>query len=534
MFRVLPNRACPAPRRDRERGRRSLIPVMHVFLALIALAVVGLETWSRMNAWDGYLHNGRVATDNIVQASTEHAETTLITIRGLLDGLVERIETDGIEGAAGERLRRYMVTRLDNHAALYGLFVYDKTGLSVLSTREPGTPTATRGDRDYFIHHRTHADKEAYLGPPIVGRSSGQWVITLSRRVNDAQERFAGVVLAAIPVRYFQRYYERFSIGRQGMVMLALANGTGITRLPDGPRVSGTDIRRAQIFRHIQASKAQAGTVTLVTSFDHVERQYSYRRLASFPLIVGAAFATDDILAEWWQATWREGLIVTVLILVLYAAGFWLIAEFKARDRLEAVLLDTQNALEARNRDLDRQARTDALTGLYNRRYFDEVFAQELARAARDGAPVSLIILDVDFFKRFNDTYGHAAGDDCLRMIGDVLAQTINRPGDVAARLGGEEFAVLLPGTAHAGAGFVAECIRQAVSERRVAHSGNPAHVVTISAGVAAGGPGQPSTTRAVMEAADAALYAAKESGRNCVRVADYSHAVKQIDALVQ
>ena len=521
MFRLLPNRACPATRRDREHGKRSLIPVMHVFLALIAMAVIGLETWSRMNAWEGYLNNGRVATENIVQASAEHAETTFITIQGLLDGLVERIETDGIEGAAGERLRRYMVTRLDNHAALYGRFVYDKTGRSVVSTREPGTPTATRGDRDYFIHHLTHADKLAYLGPPIVSRSSGQWVITMSRRVNDAQGRFAGVVLAAIPVRYFQRYYERFSIGKKGMVMLAMANGTGVTRLPAGPNVSGTDIRQTQIFQHIQASKAAAGTVTLVTSFDHVERQYSYRRLTTFPIIVGSAFATHEILAEWWQATRQECVIVTLLILVLYASGFWLIAEFKARDRLEAVLLAAQNALEARNRELDRQARTDALTGLYNRRYFDEVFAKELARAARERAPVSLVMMDVDFFKRYNDTYDHSTGDDCLRMIGDVLSKTINRPGDLAARLGGEEFAVLLPGTALDGATHIAECVRQAVWERRLPHCGNTAQFVTISAGVAAVDAGNQPEARTLMEAADVALYTAKESGRNCVRAAD-------------
>jgi diguanylate cyclase (GGDEF)-like protein len=411
-----------------------------------------------------------------------------------------------------------MVSRLGNHLALHGLFVYDRTGRSVVSTRETGIPRATRGDRAYFIHHRSHPDRDVHFGKPIVSRSSGQWVITMSRRLNDADGNFAGVVLAAIPVSYFQRYYERFSIGRNGAVLLAFADGTVVTRLPAGKDVVGANMRQTPIFQYIQRNHAEAGTAMLATTFDQIERQHSYRRVSAFPLLVAAALAKDEIFADWWTATLQECVVLCILLLVIYAVGFWLIAQFRERDRLEDALLRTQGELEARNAELDRQARTDALTGLYNRRCFDEALAREMARAARGQAGLSLIIIDVDFFKRYNDEYGHAAGDDCLRMIGTMLSQASGRPGDLAARLGGEEFAILLPDTALDGALAVAERLRSAVATRRMAHAGNAAQVVTVSAGVAAMRPAGTSAARALVEAADAGLYAAKAAGRNCVR----------------
>jgi diguanylate cyclase (GGDEF)-like protein/PAS domain S-box-containing protein len=177
-----------------------------------------------------------------------------------------------------------------------------------------------------------------------------------------------------------------------------------------------------------------------------------------------------------------------------------------------------EDELEEANRRLQALAGQDGLTGLANRRAFDEAFAKEHRRAKRETKPLSLVMLDVDCFKIFNDRYGHPAGDDCLRRVAAAIAETARRPGDVVARYGGEEFAILLPDTDEAGAEVIAERIRQAVCDLKIQHEADASGVVTASAGVActvsAGLNSRPET---LIQDADRALYGAKASGRNAV-----------------
>ena len=164
----------------------------------------------------------------------------------------------------------------------------------------------------------------------------------------------------------------------------------------------------------------------------------------------------------------------------------------------------------------------DSLTGIANRRRFDAVLEDEWRRARRMKHPVSLLLLDIDFFKAFNDTYGHRAGDDCLRRVGEALRPFSRRPDDLVARYGGEEFAVILGDTAHHGARQRAEEIRAVIQALNIRHEASPAaDGVTVSVGVATRRPHmQPAATPAdLIEAADKALYDAKQKGRNRVCV---------------
>jgi diguanylate cyclase (GGDEF)-like protein/PAS domain S-box-containing protein len=141
---------------------------------------------------------------------------------------------------------------------------------------------------------------------------------------------------------------------------------------------------------------------------------------------------------------------------------------------------DLQDTLTAR-------AASDGLTGLANRRHFDERLRDEWARAKRDGTPLSLLMIDVDHFKRFNDQYGHQAGDACLRSLAEILANEARRPTDLAARYGGEEFALLLPGTDAEGCARVGEQVRDALRELAIPHANPPSNLVTVSLGPAGG-----------------------------------------------
>jgi diguanylate cyclase (GGDEF)-like protein len=164
---------------------------------------------------------------------------------------------------------------------------------------------------------------------------------------------------------------------------------------------------------------------------------------------------------------------------------------------------------------------TGWLTGIQNRRAFDLALEKEWKRAARSGTPLSLILLDVDYFKPFNETYGHLTGDDCLRTIAGAVRICARRPDDVVARFGGEELAVLLPGTPGDGAKEVAQRLCASVADLGIPHSGNEGRgIVTMSGGVStavACADGRMRMPEGLLQAADAALYKAKNLGRNRV-----------------
>jgi diguanylate cyclase (GGDEF)-like protein len=178
---------------------------------------------------------------------------------------------------------------------------------------------------------------------------------------------------------------------------------------------------------------------------------------------------------------------------------------------------------------LERLSYQDGLTGIPNRRYFDKILAQEWLRSQREGAPLSLIMIDIDCFKSYNDAWGHLRGDDCLRRVAQALDAVLQRPGDMAFRYGGEEFAVILPATDEAGAMGVAEKMRKAALMLKIAHGGSTVgETVTVSLGVATRRPCAAEMREAFVGRADAALYAAKQGGRNRVAAAPYSLEAKQ------
>ena len=189
--------------------------------------------------------------------------------------------------------------------------------------------------------------------------------------------------------------------------------------------------------------------------------------------------------------------------------------------QLEARVLERTAALAEANRQLEQMSQTDGLTGLANRRHFDVSLAAEWSRAQRAGRPLGLGLLDVDHFKSYNDDMGHVAGDDCLRQIAAVLTETVGRrSGEVVARYGGEEFAFIVPGADAAHMQALGERIVTALRARRLPHAAGVAGRVTASIGLAAETPLAGRRAEQLVQAADAALYAAKAAGRDRVQLA--------------
>jgi diguanylate cyclase (GGDEF)-like protein len=191
------------------------------------------------------------------------------------------------------------------------------------------------------------------------------------------------------------------------------------------------------------------------------------------------------------------------------------------RRRIQAERLEilTDELAEA-NARLKQQSLIDGLTGVDNRRSFDDSVARLHGTAMREHQPFGLIFIDIDYFKLYNDTYGHILGDECLKLVAESIKASLKRTGDTVARYGGEEFVVLLPGTGIEGTEFAAEKIRENVEALRLAHSASTAsEYVTISLGVAAVVPERAGTVSLVIDMADKALYRAKEQGRNRVEM---------------
>ncbi|MBE1162399.1 sensor domain-containing diguanylate cyclase [Dyella acidiphila] len=182
-----------------------------------------------------------------------------------------------------------------------------------------------------------------------------------------------------------------------------------------------------------------------------------------------------------------------------------------------------ERKLEETNRKLQHYARNDHLTGLYNRRHVDEVLAEEVHRATRSGHPLSLLMLDVDAFKKYNDHYGHLRGDECLRAVATALRKALHRHGDVVGRYGGEEFVAIMPGTDAIGALKVAGAIVHAINALAIPHAKSKYGHITLSIGAATldvlphAQIGVEEQCDALLQAADRALYTAKLSGRNAV-----------------
>jgi diguanylate cyclase (GGDEF)-like protein len=238
-----------------------------------------------------------------------------------------------------------------------------------------------------------------------------------------------------------------------------------------------------------------------------------YRELGLVP--GGAQVDIRGLIYQPPQPTdWRWLLWVLAAGVLLLAVVAWIASRFyrfNARLRLQ---LEENRRLQEELRALTM---IDPLTGLHNRRHFDTICAMEWERARRDRKPLTLLFVDVDYFKSYNDRHGHRAGDDCLAVVGNAIGRSMHRPADLAARYGGDEFVVLLPDTDVEGALDVSRRILAAINGLNIPHGASPLDRVTASIGVAQLVPGPEHTSQDLLELADRALYAAKQAGRNRV-----------------
>ena len=491
-----------------------------VLLVAVCLSMIAIVIWEAWNSRQYHLHDKEVAMSNLAQTLASQAQATIKQADTLLFTLVERLENEGFDPAGLPHLERLLSAQRSELSQLHGMFVYDEEGRWIANSNGAAVSDANNGDREYFIYHRDHPDRGPHIGPAIKSRSSGEWIMTVSRRINHADGRFAGVALATIYISHFLSLYDSIDMGRNGVINLIADNATIVVRRPFKEAEIGTSLANGPLFKQLLPT-GSSGTATVKSVIDGVERVVGFRRVEGYPLIVFAAVDKEEVLTGWREESLLSAGIVALLLGFLGVLGYRLINLMKQQNRIQSQLLDAQEKLIEVNRSLELLALEDALTGLSNRRQFDLFIHSEIGRSRRSLTGLALLMIDVDHFKLFNDHYGHLSGDECLRKISVIITENIQRPGDLAARYGGEEFAVVLPGTDYVGAFLVAEKIRRAVLLAGIRHSEGAEGVVTVSLGVAAYDPASQAQADELIGAADKALYVAKASGRNMSVIAN-------------
>ena len=420
-----------------------------------------------------------------------------------LEAMVDGAQDPATWLLTGRLRQSVLFDRSTTAAYLGGAYVVDATGRVLASQSGKLNPAVRLDDRDYFIAQQRSPAVGLFVSHPFRSRlRGGNLSIGLTRRINTPGGAFAGVALLAIRIEYFQRLLDKISTGESGSVFIVLDDGTLLARKPFVERDIGTSVARSNMFRRM--AENEQGSYVAASLVDGVTHIFTYARVPGTPMIVVVAPAVRDVLAEWR----RRSLIAGGLTLAfggVFIVLSWLLA-FTLQDKVRA------------QAELVRLAATDPLTGLSNRRVLDTRLDEEWRRARRNGSPMSVLFVDVDHFKLFNDTYGHAAGDEVLTAVSECIESAVRRPVDLVARYGGEEFAVVLPDTSEAGASLVAEKIRRNVQAMHLDHGRSDHGTVTVSVGCATCLPSRGGSALDLMAAADQQLYAAKSAGRNQVK----------------
>ncbi|UEB97859.1 diguanylate cyclase [Pseudomonas sp. HN2] len=479
------------------------------FVLLVCLSLFLATAWQIVQSSGERVEAAKITVSNIVLAAEQQARDTMLQADNTLRDLAERVAHDGSGPDQQERLAKLMARQVNDIEGVQGLFIFDAQGNWMANSFSEGLQTKNNGDRAYFRYHREHDDQSIHVGSIVESRTTGDMVIPISRRIQTADGAFAGVALATVPVSYFQSFFKRMAVDDEGVIFLALDNGELLARRPTVAALMTTNLSKGEIFsRYLPES--DSGTAVIKSIVDGIERIYAYRRLAGLPIVAAAGVSYEHVFAPWWSYVYQSVALVGTIILALAILGSLLYRQIQQ-------LLVAEYELKIIRKELEVIAHTDSLTSLANRRSFDLAMDKEWKRATRNQTSISVILLDIDLFKQYNDRYGHLSGDDCLVRVASIIAANVNRPGDFAARYGGEEFIVLLPDTELAGAVMVAENIRLSLLNANIQHSASPFGIVTISSGVVSTSETLGESPKEFLIKADRLLYAAKSKGRNRV-----------------
>lgn len=469
--------------------------------SLIVAAILSIVTFLLIRERAAAEQAAIRAANNIVQLIDADVMRNVELYDQSLKGLISAAQRSDLQDASAAIRHLAFFDRASAAPYKGDILLLDKKGDVLADSASVQPREGNFSDREYFRNHMQNPTLDMLISRPFRARTNEQdWRISFSRRLNDEDGHFLGVAEAAMRLSYFNQLFKSLDIGRNGTINLISREGILLAQQPQlADDLVGKDFSQRPNF--VRFLREGYGSFSSISSVDQTPRLYTFSKVGDLPLIVIVALANDEVFGSWR----RTALLVSGATGALCIALLWLTLllcrELRRRHNAE--------------QELARLAAVDALTGLANRRSLDLALKNEWARAQRSLQPLSLLMIDIDHFKSFNDRFGHPLGDQALRLVAQNIADCVGRPTDLAARYGGEEFAVILPGTDTAGASLLAEKIRASVEALPAIAEHVASLTVSIGINTWSGNPG--TRQEDWVGNADKALYQAKSSGRNRV-----------------
>lgn len=381
--------------------------------------------------------------------------------------------------------------------------IFDANGFVVANSQIHPFAITNYADREYFQYHRLHhTDSGLYISQPDQSEYTNEPILYLTKHLLDQQQRFAGVIGIQLKLSHFDSLYAQLNLPDGGHVSLLRNDGWGVFRYPQQQGFYKRSLADNRRFNKML--QQQSGHLPIAAGpYDGVRRLIAYKTSDRYPIVNLVSTTEAKLLHHWRHQSINMLSYATLGGLVILALTLF---TYHQLNRLQASL---------------HASSSDPLTGLANRRELDQRLADEWRRARRKQQQLSVLFIDIDEFKNYNDHYGHQAGDKCLIRIAQALEQQFRRGGELVCRYGGEEFVALLPqdGLTDQPAD-IAERLRLRIEHLGLKHDYSAtADKVTISVGVASLIPSDEDSAR-LLGLADEALYQAKSEGRNRVALA--------------
>ena len=484
-------------------ARRTTWLTTTLVLILCLLAFADMTYKAREDSWRSGKQSVRNITRLAETAIAREIELYNLSLQAVVDGVAD----PKIMGQEPSIRSEILFDRSASAHGLGHIFYIDHSGYIILDSKSLEAPDANIADRDFFkAHDHEYGDNGLYISSPFKARlDDSGWVVAMSRRVSNPDGSLKGVVAGFMQLDYLNGVLERASADFGGVTAMLRDDGVLVARSNFKERLLSLEWRKAPVFEYLRDSPE--GFFEAVSMGDQSQRLYSYRRVAGTPLVITTGIPVEQLFRSWLLRTMISGTIMVLLVGTVLFLVIALSQELKKRIAAEG--------------QAQALARTDALTNIPNRRMFDEAFATEWKRAARLGHIVSLVMIDIDHFKRYNDAFGHPDGDVALRRVAHAIQTAIRGDVDLVARYGGEEFAVIFNHNDPSDARRVAERIMRHVRLVSIPFPGAASGKMTVSCGVASTIGSALGSVGALIGEADRALYEAKRSGRNCFVISE-------------
>ena len=324
------------PPPGRARRLTSLQTQAWLFVVLVCACVLGLTSWRLERAYNAQIEAGRVTTVNLARSLADHAHAAVHGASTILAGVAERLQNDGRSDEAMVRLHHLLVRFVAASPGIADVVAFSATGDGLATSLEP-MPRVNAADRSYFVFHRDHPGTMPLVGAPLRNWADGRWVFTVSRRVDNADGSFGGVVVALIECDWFVKFYSNFDVGSHGTIWLANDDAMLLVRYPAVPDLVGKTFDRAPAYLAYR-EHGPVGTTRVISPLDGAARISGFRKVDEFALAVWVSIGEDDILGGWRNDAIISTAVAVAISALLGVLGWRLVVLFRVRDRKDLAL----------------------------------------------------------------------------------------------------------------------------------------------------------------------------------------------------